>query len=185
MSRNRIDEVLGVAREILREYDTIDMIIDLLYATMIPLVEEYLGEEYDEAYHEYVGSEPDAIDRNVAIYSEVDGKTFADRLMEYSLEEYETRLADLLDSDGHRVCSEGTLAAAGDLQRVGYTVTKTWSGVMDEHERDAHVALEGVTIPCDGYFEIDGYRAKGPGMFGVARLDCHCRCKLTLNIVSA
>ena len=182
MSRSRIDEVLAVARAIIHEYDTVDLAIDLLYATMIPLVEDYLEKEYDEAYRQWIYADPDAIARNEAIYSEVGGKTFADRLKEYDLDEYETRLAALLETDGHRIRSEGTLAAGQVMHDAGLTVTKTWRGVYDEKERDAHLALEGVTVPYDGYFEVDGYRAKAPGLFGVAELDCNCRCELTLGI---
>ena len=72
--------------------------------------------------------------------------------------------------------------AGTELAVAGLTVLKTWKGVMDSRERDAHVELEGVTIPLDAEFEINGYHALAPGLFGNAELDCGCRCKLTLSV---
>jgi len=40
-----------------------------------------------------------------------------------------------------------SLVALGDSQQR--TFTKTWSGVLDDRERDEHVAMEGETVPID------------------------------------
>lgn len=188
-------ELLAVVHEIVRSieedaerYDSIDFLIDLLYSTVVSTVEDYLADEYDAAFNENMNGlydTPDEALRREVIYAEVDGKDFAERIMEYAmagLEDFETKLAGLVSTDGHRVRSEGALAAADSLQSVGLTVTKTWRGVLDEREREAHLRLEGKTVPYDGYFEIDGHKAKAPGLFGVAELDCNCRCDLEIRV---
>ena len=202
MSRSRTKDwlareaaLLAVVHEIVRSieedaarYDSIDFLIDLLYSTVVYTVEDYLADEYDTAFQENMNGlydEPDEATRREVIYAAVDGKNFAERIMEYAaagLEGFETKLAGLVSTDGHRVRSEGALAAGESLQSVGLTVTKTWRGVMDEKEREAHVNLEGVTVPYDGFFEIDGYTAPAPGLFGVAELDCNCRCELEIRV---
>lgn len=170
-------------------YDSVDFILDLLASIVITDVEQYLAEEYDEAFKTgvdgWLDTEPDETVRREAIYAEVDGKTFADRITEYAaggLEVFEAKVLNLAETDGHRVRSCGLLDAGAELTDAGLTVTKTWRGVMDERERDPHVALEGVTVPYDGNFEIGGFKAPAPGLFGVAELDCNCRCVLILGV---
>ena len=170
-------------------YDANDFILDLLASVVISDVEQYLTEQYDESFRMgldgWLDIEPDEATRREAIYADVDGKTFADRIMEYaalSLEDFEAKVLVLAETDGHRVRSNGTLDAGSELTGAGLTVVKTWRGVMDQRERDAHVELEGVTIPYDAEFEVNGYRAPAPGLFGIAELDCGCRCTLTLTV---
>ena len=60
----------------------------------------------------------------------------------------------------------------------GETLTKTWKGVMDERERDEHVAMEGVTVPFDDpYILPDGQMQMEP-----VDTEFNCRC---LSIVGA
>lgn len=207
MSKSRIDEwldrelnVLAVISEIVHsiertaeddadDYDTIDLILDLLASTVISTVEEYLENEYDDAFRDgldgWVSADPDKTARTAAVHAEVDGKTFSDRIEEYAaagLDGFETKVAALVATDGHRVRSEGVLDAGDTLEGVGLTVTKTWQSVYDGKERDAHHRLHGVTVPYKDDFEVDGFKAPAPGLFGVAQLDCNCRCWLTLGV---
>lgn len=189
--RSEISEIVRWVREEAERYDSIDFLIDLLASTVIPLVEEQLGSEYDLAFDEsldgWVHIDPDESARAVAVWGEVGGKTFAQRVEEYAagdLEHFASKVETLLETDGHRVRSEGRLDAGETLMGVGLTVGKTWRGVLDEKERDAHVALEGVTLPLDGLFEINGYKALAPGLFNVPELDCNCRCELEIRVLS-
>lgn len=170
-------------------YDANEFVLDLLASVVVSDVEEYLAEEYDDAFKEgldgWLDVESDETTRHEAVYAEVDGKTFADRIMEYaalSLAEFESKVLTLAETDGHRVRSCGTMDAGTELAGAGLSVVKTWRGVMDKRERDAHVELEGVTIPLDAEFEINGYHALAPGLWNVPELDCNCRCKLTLSV---
>ena len=157
---------------------------DLLASAVTEIVEAHLGSEYDKSYGRWIDSPPDEMARSEAIYAEVAGKTFADRIREYAesdLASFMTSVALLLETDGHRCRSEGALAAGDALSSVGYTITKTWRTMGDKDVRDPHVRLEGKAVPLDEMFEIDGYRAPAPGLFGVAELDCNCRCELEIN----
>lgn len=180
--------VLSVMTETER-YDSIDFLIDLLASAVIPIVEEHLEAEYDLAFEYcidgWIDASPDETDRTDAVYAQVDGKTFADRIEEYAagdLDRFVDRVQTLVETDGHRVRSEGKLAAGENLVSAGLTVRKTWRGVLDEKERDVHVALEGVTLPLDGLFEINGFKAPAPGLFGVPSYDCNCRCELEITV---
>lgn len=185
----KVSELVRAVKAEMDNYDSIDFLIDLLASTVIPMVEEQLEAEYDAAFQEgldgwlRVGS--DEAERYAAVYAEVDGKTFADRIEEYArgdLDSFESKVMSLTETDGHRVRSCGTMDAGAELTAAGLTVVKTWRGVMDEHERKKHVALEGVTLPYSEHFEIDGYKTLAPGLFGVGELDCNCRCELTLSV---
>lgn len=207
MSKSQIDgwldrelNVLAVISEIIHSiektaeeepdgYDTIDLILDLLASAVISTVEEYLENEYDDAFQDglggWVSADPDEAARTAAIHAEVDGKTFSDRIEEYvaaGIVGFEAKIAALVATDGHRVRSEGILAAADTLEGVGLTVTKTWQSVYDGKERDEHHRLHGVTVPYKENFEVDGFQAPAPGLFGVAQLDCNCRCWLALGV---
>lgn len=188
--RTEISEIVRTVKKEAEQYDSIDFLIDLLASTVIPVVEEALEAEYDLAYADgldgWVHIDPDEATRKEAVYSPVDGKTFADRIEEYAaedLEKFASKVETLLETDGHRVRSEGRLDAGETLSSVGLSVGKTWRGVLDEKERDAHVALEGVTLPLDGLFEIDGYKAPAPGLWNVPELDCNCRCELEIRVL--
>lgn len=203
MSRNRIDnwlareleiliiihEIVAAAEEEAEEYDSIDFLIDLLASTVISTVEEYLFAEYDDAFRTdlmgLVAAEPEETARRAAVYDVVDGKTFAERIEEYAaegFESFESKIASLVATDGHRVRSEGTLAAGETLAEADFIVEKIWNIIDDGKARDAHSRLKGVTVPFYENFKIDGYSTPAPGLFGVAELDCNCRCWLTLKV---
>lgn len=187
--KSEVSEIVRAVKSEMGNYDSIDFLIDLLASTVVPIVEEQLEAEYDAAFQDGLGGwisvGSDESDRYAAVHADVAGKTFVERIEEYArgdLDNFESKVATLLETDGHRVRSEGTLAAGSELQKAGLTVTKTWRGVMDEKERDPHVRLEGVTIPYNEQFEIDGFFSPAPGLFGVPHLDCNCRCELQLNV---
>lgn len=182
-------------------YDSLDLLLDVLYATVVTELKEYFENEYDKSYSEGIDGrlevEPDKARQYEAVYAEVDGKNFEDRVQEY----IDTMYADLLltddysgasdklvnsldvltKTDGHRVRSEGTLGAGNTLQSVGYRCEKVWHTQLDPKVRDPHARLEGESVPYDGKFSVDGFTASAPGLFGVAELDVNCRCWISLR----
>jgi hypothetical protein len=177
-----IDEINQIVRTVQNDPG----LRDLLASAAIEVAEEHLASEYDKSYNKWIDAPPNELARTEAIYAEVAGKTFADRIREYAdgdLALFATSMALLLETDGHRCRSEGTLAAGDAISAVGLSVVKRWCGVMDARERDAHVALEGVTLPLDGLFKIGGFTAPAPGLFGVGELDVNCRCELEIEII--
>ncbi|MGL5710016.1 MAG: phage minor head protein [Cetobacterium sp.] len=51
-----------------------------------------------------------------------------------------------------------------------------WNSRMDRKVRQQHMELEGQKRSEEGYFEVDGHKAKYPSGFGKAYLDVRCRC---------
>lgn len=204
--RRYVSDTIRSVQERGDDYDSIDMLIDILAATVISELRDYYEGEYIRVYNDgldgLIDSEPEDLAVYEAIYAEFDGKTFEDRVREHmntlllgvllsedsddlaaAADKLCTALDLLAGTDIHRIRNHATQTAAEDLSSVGYIVTKTWRGVLDRKERDAHVRLEGVTIPYDEVFEIDGFKALAPGLFGVAELDCNCRCRIELNVM--
>ncbi len=187
--RSQLRELVSAVQHEAEQYDNIDFLIDLLASTVVPIVEEWLETEYDKAYRSglepWLNALPDDAARTRALYTPVGGKTFAERIKEYAagnLGLFVSKVETLLETDGHRVRSTGTLHAGETLSSVGLTVHKTWRGVLDEQERDAHIALEGVSLPLDGLFQVSGHTAPAPGLFNNPALDCNCRCELEISV---
>lgn len=86
-------------------------------------------------------------------------------------------------TEGHRVQSESTQRAYEEAEDLGIELQKQWMASLDDTTRDEHAELDGQTVGIDEEFEINGYTAMGPGMFGDAALDINCRCT-TITIVN-
>lgn len=193
--------VSDAIRSIEENYDSIDLIIDLLCATVISHLQEYLEDEYEYSYAEgldgKLDSRPDELAAYAAIYADVDGKNFEDRVRIYmntlyadvALTEDLTAAADrvkasldlLTTTDAHRVRADARQSAGEDLASVGYIVTKTWRSVKIPTTRDTHYKLDGTTVPIDGWFQTVNGRAKYPGGFGIACEDVNCLCYLHIS----
>jgi SPP1 gp7 family putative phage head morphogenesis protein len=85
-------------------------------------------------------------------------------------------------TEAHRVMQEGRLASMRHAEAKGVRQQKTWVATLDELTREDHQALDGQTVPVDGYFEIRGMKAKAPGGFGIAAMDISCRCGIRSSI---
>lgn len=70
------------------------------------------------------------------------------------------------------------LEAIDDLKKQGYNIIRSWlwnTGVIRE-PREGHLKSEGQFEDENGYFTINGYKTKGPGLFHIASEDINCRC---------
>jgi hypothetical protein len=59
-------------------------------------------------------------------------------------------------------------------------VRKQWVTAGDERVRDPHQWLDGVIVPLDEKFYVDGDSAMAPGGFSLPELNVNCRCELRL-----
>lgn len=86
-------------------------------------------------------------------------------------------------TETHRVV-EGTrdVAYTQALKFVKFDVF--WTSAHDARTRHTHIKLDGQKRNAEGYFEIDGHRATHPGGFGVASLDCRCRCSTYIENIN-
>lgn len=88
----------------------------------------------------------------------------------------------IIRTEAHRVRELAGLKSVQHAAEQGIVMTKTWNTVEDERVRVRHSKLNGVTLPHDGVFKIDGYEAQAPGQFGAPEMDINCRCFLTYEI---
>ncbi|BFN03904.1 deaminase domain-containing protein [Clostridium tetani] len=85
-------------------------------------------------------------------------------------------------TEGGRLKSLAREDSYQEAKRLGIDLKKRWLSTLDHKTRDSHRALDGVTIGIDEEFEIRGYKALQPRLFGVASEDIHCRCD-TITVV--
>ncbi|KEH97205.1 phage minor head protein [Clostridium botulinum] len=85
-------------------------------------------------------------------------------------------------TEGNRLRSLAREDSYQEASKLGIGLKKRWLSTLDHKTRDTHRALDGVTIGIDEEFEIRGYKALQPRLFGVASEDIHCRCD-TISIV--
>lgn len=106
------------------------------------------------------------------------GKTFADRIDEYSQTADIEAIYRVADTDSHRLYVEGEL----DTAIADGAKAKTWHTMEDFRVRDSHDYLEGVTVGIDDVFATyAGAETYYPGEFGIAEEDVNCRCWLTFD----
>lgn len=111
---------------------------------------------------------------NESVNKVIDGKTWEQRVNEYDTIE---QLRLLIETESLRVYSEGQWDCAN---LIDGDIVKIWNTMLDDKVREEHWYLEGDEKPLGEYFyTLSGDRALHPHGFGVASLDCNCRCYLT------
>lgn len=83
-------------------------------------------------------------------------------------------------TESHRVKEQSHLAATDKLKEKHIRTIRRWVATLDGKTRDTHRDLDGQFEDEKGYFHIRGLKTRGPGLFGVAREDIHCRCTTIL-----
>lgn len=69
------------------------------------------------------------------------------------------------------------------LSMEGYQVTKTWKTSGDSKVRDDHVQMEGITLPLNQDFDVNGWPMSRPlDPKGGASQVINCRCFLTYGL---
>ena len=152
--------------------------IDILIDSMIPfLLFSYLTGA--EAAGEMLGAPAlaenvGAAEMYMALYEEIDGKNFADRLKEGS------DPSIVLETESHRLLNRGITDAARTSGLPD--IKKTWVTMRDERVRDTHDYLEGMSVGFDErFYTFDGDSADAPGGFSKAENNVNCRCVLELS----
>ena len=86
------------------------------------------------------------------------------------------RAKTIARTEAHRIYEASSEDARQQAKAAGAKVMKQWDATLDGRTRDDHRQLDGTIVEVDGYFTIDGKKAKYPGAFGDAAEDCNCRC---------
>ena len=79
-------------------------------------------------------------------------------------------------TEGHRIQNRAQMDTLNKAKEKGADVVKQWISTLDDRTRETHKILDGQIREIEGYFEVNGHKAKYPGGFGVASEDIHCRC---------
>lgn len=81
-------------------------------------------------------------------------------------------------TEGHRIQNRAALDAQKRAIDRGAEVVKQWNAVLDGRTRSEHRELDGQIREVGEMFEVAGYKAEAPGLFGDPSQDCNCRCCL-------
>lgn len=107
-------------------------------------------------------------------------KTYKQRIEEY-LDDENSTIEDfqrVAETDATRVYNAGVVDGGKASGVPG--VRKQWVTAGDERVRDPHQWLDGVIVPLDEKFYVDGDSAMAPGGFSLPELNVNCRCELRL-----
>jgi len=89
----------------------------------------------------------------------------------------------LYRTESTRIRTESKLAAIDNARKLGFTVRRHWLYTWESIKpREEHVLSNGLQENAQGYFSINGYLTKGPGLFGVASEDINCRCDTEIYV---
>ena len=114
---------------------------------------------------------------NAAVYAEIAGKTWQDRVIGY----YESggSLYDIMriaETDATRIYNQGAVDAVVANGLEGST-SKRWRTMNDDRVRDTHDYLEGMVVPFnERFYTYDNDSAEFPGGFTLPENNINCRC---------
>lgn len=90
----------------------------------------------------------------------------------------------IVRTESRRIREEASFESAIYASKKGIIMTKTWRCVSDERSRDDHIKMDGITIPIDEQFELNGRKADYPLDPNLLAKDViNCRCRLSKDIV--
>lgn len=78
-------------------------------------------------------------------------------------------------TEGARAMSIADEAVTEEMRKYA-DIECVWLSTLDTRTRHEHRKLDGQKADVDGYFHFKGMKAKGPAMWGVAKMDINCRC---------
>lgn len=112
------------------------------------------------------------------IFEKVAGKTFAERIEEYTRSGTAEDIQRVAETEAHRCSNDGAFATA----KLGGATRKTWHSMEDEKVRWQHDVMDLTTIPIEeDFISPDGDYGSYPGGFQTAENNCNCRCYLTFG----
>lgn len=86
------------------------------------------------------------------------------------------RAMNIARTEGHRVQNTARLDSMNAAKSKGADIVKQWDATLDGNTRPEHASLDGQIRELDEDFKVGSYSASSPGGFGVAYMDCNCRC---------
>src|SRR5690606_7211660 len=77
-----------------------------------------------------------------------------------------TNVLRITRTEMHRTRQQSKLEGMKDGAARGVILKKHWLATIDDRTRDRHGRLDGKQVDLDEQFEIDGFKAEAPGLFG-------------------
>jgi len=148
------------------------------------LFRDCLEDAYIEGFAsaEYMLNQEEDIEDDLlffALEKEYDGESIYTKFDDYYEQNDAEKLKVLVESEFHRVYSQGGLDMA---EATGRDVYKTWQTMQDDRVRETHDYLEGMTIPVREKFKtLDMDEADAPGGFTLPENNVNCRCWLSYS----
>lgn len=90
-----------------------------------------------------------------------------------------SRVKRVITEETARMQESAKLQTVDDADKQGIKVDIKWISLRDKKVRDAHKRLHNQRADENGWFYVDGERAKGPHLFPSIRLNINCRCYLS------
>lgn len=86
-------------------------------------------------------------------------------------------------TESTRTLNAGSVMAVNAANDEGLVVHREWVTARDGEVRDDHIALDGQVVGPGEKFRSGIHTADCPGDFGVAALDCNCRCTVIPKVI--
>ena len=153
---------------------TLDEMLDLLllaYASGVESANAELG----------TSKRPSAEDAKNAVFAVVAGKTWEDRVREYTRQGGSVYdIERIAETDMTRIYNTAKLDTVR-VNQLENSVFKRWDTMLDDRVRDTHDYLEAVVVPYDAdFYSYDGDHARAPGLFSLPENNIGCRCQIEL-----
>lgn len=120
-----------------------------------------------------------------AIYKQIDGKDFRDRIDQYVTDDGidVNGVLRIAETEMTRDYNTGVYDTGKNIESAtGRKVGKTWLTMKDQRVRETHDFLENVTVGLDEMFTTsDGDSAKCPGDFEKVENNAMCRCRIWIH----
>lgn len=91
------------------------------------------------------------------------------------------RVKTVVQEETARMQNQAQLQTVVDAEAQGAGVDTIWNSMRDNKVRKAHQELHGQKADADGWFYVDGDKAKHPHGFSKIGLNINCRCYLEIR----
>lgn len=94
------------------------------------------------------------------------------------------RVRVVVQEETARVQNEAQIQSVNDAEEQGVGIQVIWNSLRDGKVRKAHRELHGQKADAEGWFYVDGDKAKHPHGFSKIGLNIRCRCYLEIRGVN-
>lgn len=105
----------------------------------------------------------------------------ATRRMQETAQNDSNRVRVVVQEETARVQNEAQTQSIADAEVQGASVDVIWNSMRDNKVRRAHQTLHGQKADAEGWFYVDGDKAKHPHGFSKIGLNINCRCYLEIR----